>query len=64
MFDQLMDLVKTYSTESIVNNPDVPNEQNEAVMQEATVSVTETLQQMLSNGQTKEVMSLFKMAPE
>ena len=35
MFDQLSELVKQFGGEAVVNNPAVPNEQNDAVMQEA-----------------------------
>ena len=50
MFEQLLDLVKGNSQESIVNNPDVPNLHNEAVQQEATSSIMSTLQGMLGSG--------------
>lgn len=63
MFEQLMEIIRSQSTETIVNNPDVPNEHNESVMQEAGVSVTSTLQQMMASGQVKELMSLFKTSP-
>ena len=33
MFDQLSELVKQFGGEAVVNNPAVPNEQNDAVMQ-------------------------------
>ncbi len=61
MFEQLLELVKGQSTEAIINNPDVPNEQNEAVMEEATSSITSTLQGMLSGGGngTAQVLNLF-----
>ena len=59
MFEELMNLIKDNSQEAVVNNPDVPNEQNEAVMQEAGVSITSTLQSMLAGGQAKEVLGLF-----
>ena len=54
MFEQLMEIIKTHSTETIINNPAVPNEHNETVMQEAGNSVTSTLQQMLASGQVKD----------
>lgn len=64
MFEQLMQLIQTESTETVVNNPEVPNEYNESVMQEAGASVTSTLQSMLASGQAKDVLSLFKTAPD
>lgn len=45
MFEQLMEIIKSQSTETIINNPDVPNEHNEDVMQEAGNSVTSSLRQ-------------------
>jgi hypothetical protein len=61
MFEQLLDLVKGHSQESIVNNPDVPNQHNEAVQQEATSSIMSTLQGMLGNGGNgaAQVLNLF-----
>jgi hypothetical protein len=61
MFEQLLDLVKGHSQESIVNNPDVPNQHNEAVQQEATNSITSTLQGLLGGGGNgaAQVLNLF-----
>lgn len=61
MFEQLLDLVKGHSQESIVNNPDVPNQHNEAVQQEATNSITSTLQSLLGGGGNgaAQVLNLF-----
>ncbi len=59
MFEQLMDLVKQNSNEAIVNNPDVPNEQNEAVTSTATSSIMDSLKGMLSGNGASSVMNLF-----
>jgi hypothetical protein len=59
MFEQLLDLVKGHSQEAIVNNPDVPNEHNEAVQHEATNSITGTLQSLLAGGGAASVLNLF-----
>ncbi len=59
MFEQLLDLVKGHSQEAIVNNPDVPNEHNEAVQHEATNSITSTLQSLLAGGGAANVLNLF-----
>jgi hypothetical protein len=59
MFEQLLELVKGHSQEAIVNNPDVPNEHNEAVQQEATSSITSTLQSLLAGGGAASVLNLF-----
>ena len=59
MFEQLMNLVKQYSGDAIINNPDVPNEQNEDVMQTASGSIMDTLKGMMSGGGAANVLNLF-----
>ncbi len=61
MFEQLLELVKGQSSEAIINNPAVPNEHNEAVMQEATNSISGTLQGLLGSGGNgvAQVLNLF-----
>ena len=50
MFDQLTELVKQYGGEAVVNNPAVPNEQNEAVLEEANGSIFSGLKDMVASG--------------
>jgi hypothetical protein len=50
MFDQLTELVKQYGGDAVVNNPAVPNEQNEAVMEEANGSILSGLKDMVASG--------------
>jgi len=59
MFDQLMNLVKQYSGDAVINNPDVPNEQNDAVMSTASGSIMDTLKGMMSGGGAASVLNLF-----
>ncbi len=59
MLEELLNLVKQSSQEAVVDNPEIPNEQNAAVMEEAGSSVISTLQSMMAGGQANEVMSLF-----
>ena len=59
MLEELLNLVKQSSQEAVVDNPEIPNEQNAAVMEEAGSSVVSTLQSMLAGGQASQVMSLF-----
>ncbi|WP_212001408.1 hypothetical protein [Chitinophaga sp. HK235] len=59
MLEQLMELVREHAQSTVVNNPAVPNEQNEAVMSAATASITNGLQQELANGNTEGVLSLL-----
>ena len=59
MFDQLMNLVKQYSGDAIINNPAIPNEQNEAAMSSASGSIMDTLKGMMSSGGAASVLNLF-----
>ncbi len=59
MFEQLMNLVKQNSGEAIINNPAVPNEQNEEVMNAASGSIMDTLKGMMSGGGAANVLNLF-----
>lgn len=59
MFDQLVNLVKQYSGNAVVNNPDVPNEQNDAVISTASTSIMDTLKGMMSGGGAASILSLF-----
>jgi hypothetical protein len=59
MLEQLMDLVRENAQGAVVNNPAVPNEQNDAVIGAATSSIASGLQQELANGNTEGVLSLL-----
>jgi uncharacterized protein YidB (DUF937 family) len=59
MLEQLMDLIKQPSQEAVVNNPAVPNEHNDAVINETGNTIMSTLQSMLANGNASDVLSLF-----
>lgn len=59
MLDQLLQLVKSSADEAVIANPAVPNEHNEAVINEATNAVAGGLQDALANGNTKDVLSLL-----
>ncbi len=59
MLDQLIQLVRENAQDAVVANPAVPNEQNDAVIGEATHSIASGLQDALANGNVKEVMGLF-----
>jgi len=60
MLDQLVQLVKNYAGEAIVSNPAVPNDQNDAMINEASQSISNGLQTALANGQTQDVLGLLK----
>lgn len=59
MLEQLMELVREQAQGSVVNNPAVPNEKNEAVIGAATESIASGLQQELANGNTEGVLALL-----
>ena len=59
MLENLFQLIQQHGTESVINNPDVPNEKNNAVIADATHSVTSELQNALSGGGLQSIMSLF-----
>lgn len=59
MFEQLTQLVQQFSNESIVKNNAIPNEQNEAIMNEASSSILSGLQKMASEGGVEQLAGLF-----
>ena len=46
MLEDLFKMVKEFGQQEVVENPDVPNEQNDAVMAEASQAVAGTLQSL------------------
>ena len=60
MLENLLELVKQHAGEAIVNNPAIPNEQNDAVIQETTQSITGGLQNMLASGGITDVLNMFR----
>ena len=59
MLDQLLGLVQQNSQQAIVQNPAVPNEQNNDVMQTLLGSITGGLQQEAQNGNVPGIMGLL-----
>ncbi|MDF2381582.1 hypothetical protein JMG10_08920 [Nostoc ellipsosporum NOK] len=60
MLDQIAQLVKQYGEEAVVSNKDVPDEQNNAVMAEATKTVTNGLQNVMAGGGLQNILDMFK----
>lgn len=60
MFDQLTDLVKQFGNDAVVNNAAVPNEHNDAVMNEASSSIFDSLKGMVANGNVADLAGLFQ----
>ena len=59
MLEELFNLVKGSATESVVNNTNVPNENNNAVIAEATNTVASGLRNMVAGGGLQNILSLF-----
>jgi Bacterial protein of unknown function (DUF937) len=59
MFEQLTELVKEFGGDAVVNNPAVPNEHNDAVMEEAGGSILSGLEHMVSSGNIGDLAGLL-----
>ncbi|MEJ7821893.1 MAG: hypothetical protein WKF85_06200 [Chitinophagaceae bacterium] len=59
MLKELFDLVKGNAKESVIDNPDIPNEQNDAVVAEATNTVASGLRNVVAGGGVQSLLSLF-----
>jgi hypothetical protein len=60
MLEELFNLVKNSAGDAVINNPDVPNEHNDAVVAEATNTVASGLRNMVAGGGLENILSLFK----
>ncbi len=60
MLEELFNLVKGSATDSVINNPQVPNEQNNDVVAEATNTVASGLRNMVAGGGLENILSMFK----
>lgn len=59
MFNELLKLVGGESEEQIINNPQIPNEQNEAAIETTTSSIMDSLKGQISSGNGADVLSLL-----
>ena len=59
MLEELLNLVKEHAQEAVVNNDAVPNEHNDAVIQEVTNSIHSGLSSEAQGGGLQNVMSLL-----
>ena len=64
MLEDIIGLVKQHAGDAIVNNPAVPNEQNDAVTAEAGSSILDGLKGLISQGKAQDVLSLFSHPQE
>jgi hypothetical protein len=60
MLENLIDLIKQHAGEAIVNNPAIPDSQNDAAVSEAGNSIISTLKNMISSGNGQEVLNLLQ----
>jgi hypothetical protein len=59
MLENLLNLVKQFSGDAIVNNPEIPNERNNEAIGDATHSIFTGLQNAIAGGGLQNVMSLL-----
>lgn len=59
MLEELFNLVKGSAQETVVNNPEVPNDQNDEIVAEATNTVASGLRNMVAGGGLQNILSLF-----
>ena len=60
MLDQLADIVKQLGQDTVVNNPDVPNQYNQDIMSDATHTIAGGFQNILAGGGFQNILDLFK----
>jgi hypothetical protein len=60
MLDQLFNIVKQFGQETVVNNPDVPNEYNQEVMADATHTIAGGFKNIVAGGGLQNILDLFK----
>lgn len=59
MIENLLQMIREVGQEQVVDNTDVPDNQNETVMATAAETVTNGMQEALANGQTDDLMRMF-----
>ena len=59
MFDELLKLVSNESGEQIINNSQIPNEQNDAAIETTTSSIMDSLKGQIAGGNGADVLSLL-----
>jgi len=60
MLENLNELVRENVQDAVVNNSEIPNEQNEAVIQAASGSIFDTLKDQLTSGNIGALADVFK----
>jgi hypothetical protein len=59
MLEELFNLVKGTASDSVINNPEIPNERNDEVVAEATNTVASGLRNIVAGGGLQNLISLF-----
>ena len=59
MLEELFNLVKGAANDTVVNNPEVPNEKNDEIVAEATNTVASGLRNIVAGGGAQNLLSLF-----
>lgn len=60
MLDQLFNIVKQFGQDTVVNNPEIPNEYNQEVMADATKTIASGFQNIMAGGGFQNILDLFK----
>ncbi|MBM3415135.1 MAG: hypothetical protein FJY20_01550 [Bacteroidetes bacterium] len=60
MLDQLFNIVKQFGQDTVVNNPEVPNEYNPEIMADATKTIASGFQNVRAGGGFQNILDLFK----
>lgn len=60
MLDQLINLVKHFGQETVVDNKDVPNQHNEEILADATKTIGGGFQNLMAGGGFQNILDLFK----
>ncbi|MEO8085651.1 MAG: DUF937 domain-containing protein [Bacteroidota bacterium] len=60
MFDELINLVKEHSGNAIINNTDVPNEKNDAVIHTTAGGIMDHLKNLAGSGSLQSITDLLK----
>jgi len=58
MLEQILSMIRTQGLDSVINNPAVPNEHNEGVLQAAGSSIADALKSMIAGGQIDQIGAL------
>ena len=60
MLDQLISLVKEHAGEAIINNPVIPNDQNDSAISATAGGIVDALKGQLAGGNLEAITGLFK----